>query len=64
MKQQIIYLDQKSIGPLIVLLNIELRNKLLSLDHAKAYNQLFSQLRDDDGIPCGDHESMEWRNKK
>lgn len=52
-----IELDESSIDDLIVLLNIELRNRNLSSCCAESYNDLFRQLPCD-GKLCGDHESM------
>jgi hypothetical protein len=54
----IVGITLKNTGPLIVLLNSELRNKGCSLAHAEAYNQLFHQLTGKD------HESMANRRAK
>lgn len=58
----IVGIDHKNVSPLVVLLNIELRNTNLSLDVAEAYNQVFRQLCN--GHDNGDHESMAWRRKR
>jgi len=50
-----IQLSESSVGPLIVLLNCELRDPGMALSQAEAYNEVYKQLTGQD------HESMENR---